>query len=79
VTFWHVELDEHDVILAEGMEAESFLDCGDRSFERRFGGNVVPSARRRGMAWETDACAPLVVTGLKLAAARAKLRVAVLA
>jgi hypothetical protein len=31
VTYWHVELDRHAVLLAEGMPAESYLDCGDRA------------------------------------------------
>ncbi len=30
VEYWHVELDGHDVILAEGAEAESYLDTGNR-------------------------------------------------
>jgi hypothetical protein len=30
VTYFHVELDSHDVLLAEGMPAESFLDTGNR-------------------------------------------------
>ena len=32
VTFWHVELDAHDILLAEGLPAESYLDWGDRPF-----------------------------------------------
>ena len=31
VTYWHVELDRHDVILADGLPVESYLDTGDRS------------------------------------------------
>ena len=30
VEYWHVELDRHDVILAEGMAAESYHDVGNR-------------------------------------------------
>ena len=30
VTYWHVELDHHDILLAEGLAAESFLDYGIR-------------------------------------------------
>jgi len=30
ITYWHVELDAHDVLLAEGMPCESFLDTGNR-------------------------------------------------
>ena len=57
VTYWHVELDQHSVMLAEGMLAESYLDCGDRA---GFFGNVCPApalfaAARR----EARACALL--------------------
>ena len=30
LTYWHVELDQHDILLAEGLPAESFLDYGTR-------------------------------------------------
>ena len=32
VTYWHVELDSHDLLLAENMPAESYLDMGNRGF-----------------------------------------------
>ena len=32
VTYWHVELDSHDILVAEGLPAESYLDWGDRPF-----------------------------------------------
>ncbi|MRI55705.1 peptidase metallopeptidase [Methylobacterium sp. DB1607] len=32
IAYWHVELDAHDILLAEGLAAESYLDGGDRSF-----------------------------------------------
>ena len=31
VTYWHVELDRHGVLLAEGVAAESYLDTGNRA------------------------------------------------
>lgn len=31
VTYWHVELASHEVLLAEGLGCESCLDCGPRS------------------------------------------------
>jgi len=73
VTYWHVELDAHDVILADGLPAESFLDTGNRgAFEN--GSSAVQlhpdfAARRR----EAAACAKLVVAGPEVAAARAAL------
>ena len=30
VTYWHVELPRHEVLIAEGVPAESYLDTGDR-------------------------------------------------
>ena len=32
VTYWHVELESHDVLLAEGLPAESYMDAGNRAF-----------------------------------------------
>ena len=32
VTYWHIELDQHDILLADGLPAESYLDWGDRAF-----------------------------------------------
>jgi hypothetical protein len=31
VTYWHVELPAHDMIFAEGLPAESYLDTGNRT------------------------------------------------
>ena len=30
VTYWHIEIDEHDILLAEGLPAESYIDLGSR-------------------------------------------------
>ena len=39
IEYWHIELDGHDVVLAEGMQAETYQDVGNRSaFEN---GSVV--------------------------------------
>ncbi len=32
VTYWHVELDSHDILIANGMPAESYIDVGNRAF-----------------------------------------------
>ena len=63
-TFYHIELAEHAVLLAEGLATESYLDTGNRSSF----GNVAVTALRPGFAtqadhksWSTDACAPLAV------------------
>jgi hypothetical protein len=63
ITWYHVELPTHDVILAENLAVESYLDSGDRA---RFTGDCGTVAR----IWEMAACAQLVVTGPVLAKAR---------
>ncbi len=71
VTYHHVELAEHDVLLAEGLPAESFLDMRDGSkYANRPGPTrLYPDYSAR--IWEAFGCAPLVVTGPELVAARA--------
>jgi hypothetical protein len=32
VTYWHVELDSHDILLAENLACESYIDMGNRGF-----------------------------------------------
>lgn len=32
VTYWHVELETHDILLAENLPAESYLEMGNRAF-----------------------------------------------
>jgi hypothetical protein len=74
VTYYHVELESHDVLLAEGAAAESWLDCDNRSwFENapvaRFA--VSGPLAEAGSGWDaTRACAPLLHGGEKLAAIR---------
>lgn len=41
VTYFHVELDAHDVLLAEGLPAESYLDTGNRDFFANGGGPIA--------------------------------------
>lgn len=69
VTYYHVELAEHDVLLAEGLPVESYLDTGDRA---NFANSAVvrqfPDFSAR--AWDGLGCAPLIVTGRELTAAR---------
>ena len=75
IVYHHIELAEHDVILAEGLGCESFLDTGGKTrFERA--GDVIhlhPEFTAGATVWETSARAPLVVTGPKLDAVRRRL------
>lgn len=65
VTWFHVELEHHDVLLAEGLAVESWLDTGNRG---AFANASEPTqlhadfARDPACAWEA-ACAKLVLVG----------------
>jgi collagen type I alpha len=67
VTYYHVQLERHDVLLAEGLPAESYLgdqqDFDDANLVRLF-----PDFASRD--WEAHGCAPLIVAGPLLAAVR---------
>ena len=73
VRYFHVELPAHDIVLAEGLPCESYLDTDDRaSFAN--GGDVV--RLHPGFApWRREAMlrAPLVVSGPVLEAVRRRL------
>jgi hypothetical protein len=77
VEYWHVELPRHDVVLAEGLAAESYLDVGERSGFGNGGGVVAlhpdfaVDPMRLAEVWEAAGCVPLVVAGAELQAARA--------
>ncbi|HEY1932769.1 MAG TPA: Hint domain-containing protein [Acetobacteraceae bacterium] len=64
--YYHVELDRHAVLLAEGLPAESYLDTGNRAFFSNAGLALVLHPEFHVNAglrcWETDACAPLAVS-----------------
>ena len=76
VTYYHIELDRHDVLLAEGLPAESYLDTGNRCKFSNCGGAITlhPDFSSHSpdtiAIWEAFGCAPLIVTGPRLNAAR---------
>ncbi|MDD2706020.1 MAG: Hint domain-containing protein, partial [Acidocella sp.] len=63
-TYYHVELDRHDILLAEGLECESYFDNGNRGGLYRELGRRSPARR---------AFAPNVTAGARLAAVRRRL------
>jgi hypothetical protein len=71
VVYHHVELEQHDVLLAEGLPAESFLDMRDGTNYANRPGPVRLYPDYSVRMWEAFGCARLVVTGLELDAARA--------
>jgi len=73
VEYFHIELARHDILLAEGLPAESYLDTGDRATFENAGGAIVLHPDFSRWAWDARACAELKVTGPELDAVRAKL------
>jgi collagen type I alpha len=73
ITYYHVELDRHDLLLAEGLPVESFLDTDNRSAFANGGGATQLYPDFASLMWDGHGYAPLVVTGSPLRAARAHL------
>ncbi len=77
ITYYHVELPHHDLLLAEGAAAESWLDTGNRGMFANAPGAVDLHADLEpdlaSEAWQTQAWAPLVEGGPNLAVIRARL------
>jgi hypothetical protein len=79
VTYYHLELPDHAIILAESLPVESYLDLGDRAnFAGETVARLVPDFTGRltpdtALIWESRGAAPLVVTGPRLEAARKRL------
>jgi Hint domain len=79
VTYYHVELPRHDVLLAEGLPIESYLETGARSAFAN-GGKVMqlhpdftPDPIHAALIWEAEGYAPLVVAPAQLEPIRKRL------
>ena len=70
ITYFHVELSRHDVLLAESLPVESYLDIGDRSVFGNGGAATQLHPDFASRIWEAEGCAPLVITGPLLTATR---------
>jgi hypothetical protein len=65
VRYFHVELESHDVLLAEGLPCESYLDDGNRFSFANAGEAVELYGRLDPQSW-ANACAPMVAAGPQL-------------
>jgi hypothetical protein len=72
VEYWHVELDGHDVIAAEGLACETYLDTGTRGAFVEGPAFVAAHPHLCPHHW-TDTCLPLEDDGETVAATRAAL------
>jgi len=73
VRYFHVELKAHDILLADGVPAESYLDTGNRAHFANGAGMVALHSHLPPKRMQTDACAALVEDGPVLAAVRRRL------
>src|SRR5579875_3330322 len=76
VEYFHIELPRHDILLAEGLPVESYLDTGNRA-QFANGGAVMTlvadfAETAGGWDWE-KACAPLQTEGEPVTALRQRL------
>ncbi|UGX88647.1 Hint domain-containing protein [Phyllobacterium meliloti] len=69
IDYFHVELEEHDVIWAEGAQAETYLDLGNRNVFLEPGVLQFTSVKAK----EAKACYPLAYWGPAVDSARALL------
>ena len=74
ITYWHVELDSHDILIANNQPAESYLDVGTRAFFTESALvhlDGVPDAARADRT-RADLCRPFHETGVIVEAVRAR-------
>jgi len=73
VTYYHVELAQHEVLLAEGLACESYLETGNRGAFENGGRPTMMHPDFALRIWNESACAPLLSSGPPLHAARRRL------
>ncbi|BCM81954.1 Hint domain-containing protein [Methylobacterium indicum] len=72
ITYWHVELDSHDILIAEGLPAESFLDTGVRAGFENGAEHMTLHPDFTPLSLD-DFCLPLVQDGPIVDAVRTRL------
>lgn len=72
VHYYHVELDSHDLLVAEGLPCESYLDDSNRASFANAGTFAELHGRLDPRSWD-DACAPMVAGGPQLVAVQQRL------
>jgi hypothetical protein len=71
IEYWHVELESHDVLIAEGLPAESYFDCGNRAWFSGGSGAADNDGITRHLS---DAARPYLASGPVVEAVRVRLR-----
>ena len=77
VTYYHVELARHDILLSEGLGSESYLDTGNRDdfvrLRRAPGQSAAEAEAAARQIWADRGCMALVTEGVRLRTTRTKL------
>ena len=73
VTYFHVELASHAVLLAEGLPCESYLETGNRTSFANGGAAVAIRPDFARDIWAAQGCAELVLGGARVTAVRDRL------
>ena len=77
VTYYHVELARHDILLSEGLGSESYLDTGNRDdfvrVRREHGQSAVEAEEAARQVWAERGCMKLTTDGMLLRTTRTKL------
>ena len=73
IRYFHIELMEHDILLADGLPCESYIDTGNRAAFENGTGPTILHPDLATQTWEEGACETLVMSGAKLVATRVRL------
>lgn len=71
IEYFHVELDSHDILIADGAHAESFVDCDSRSMFHNAAEHAALYPEDNSAQWTF--CAPRLEDGARVEAIRARL------
>ena len=72
VTYWHVELESHGILLAEGLPAESYIDGSERAFLSEASDHALHNPDFVAPGWD-GRCRPVAVDGPLVEAERLRL------
>ena len=79
VTYWHVELASHDIVLAENLPCESYLEMGNRTFFVEAPATALNASPDAAIPTHADFCRPFHDGGVILACVRERLHARALA
>ena len=73
ITYWHLEFDTHDIVLAENLPSESYLEMGNRGFFLESDIGALIASPDAPVLTHADFCRPYHVNGPIVDAVRSRL------